>query len=957
MHPPGRSFLALGFALALSSSSAFASVLWFGDRSGLHAIDTTTNTIVVNVPIERPVAVAVNAAGGSVWVMTQSRIAHFSSSGALLFEHAQRDLGSGLGAPRLLSLNPNDGSVWAAYENRIVHFDAAGAVLGSLNVSALALAIGQDGSLWVLESSSLHRYDANGNRALSAPIAATRRMKFIALDDTGAALWLGGEREVVKLSAASPDQTLLSFFAPETISALSIDTQTGDLWILGQQSLFSSRRDGSPSVSRDLRDFSIANPQAMLYDFGSQSAWVGHQSGLSRISSSGTFVATFPADVSAGTIAIGSAPVDITPVVSILAPADGALLNTARPRITAGYDALCGAQACGFPNSFFSTFTLSALLNGTEVGALFVFDAATGTASFTPAAPLPQGANTLSAKATDSFGHESETVSVTFFVDTIAPIFGAVAPPSGTTFTAPSITITGSVDDAQASVSLGSQTQGQFFNFAVTLVRGANNFTLVARDPAGNSAPLALTYIFDPPNVPPTVSITAPPNGQNYEAPATINITANAADSDGHIVAVEFSSNGVVFSTDTTFPYAATLANAGIGSYTLTARAVDDRTGATTSDPVSVTVGPPNALPTIQLLSPSNNTPFSAPATVPVLARASDSDGTIAKVEFFRNGVLVATVLTGSPDFAASIANVPAGSHSITARATDDRGATRTTAAAVINVQTTSIVINSPAPNALIDGDSVVVAGRITAMSNSGVIVNGVRASVDSFGNFFAVVHLVAGANTLRADLLTVDLANVSASVNVNATGAESPFVVETTDTRGLSTLNVTFTVRNPTSAAASFTFDGFGPFPLPAGSSSQLSVGYPAGAFAVNLVFTSPQGTFTHSVTIESRSEAQMDAMFRSIWSGLTSALAAGDRELALRYLDGGARARYAPVFDTLMPEMAQIIPTFSPPAKGFITNNAGEYGVSRLDAGVRYLYFVTFVQGADGVWRVNEM
>ncbi|HEX6178956.1 MAG TPA: Ig-like domain-containing protein, partial [Thermoanaerobaculia bacterium] len=426
MHQPGRSLLALGFALALSSSTAFASVLWFGDNSGLHAIDTTTNTIAASVAMEPPVAVAVNAADGSVWVLTQSRISHLSSSGAILFDRAHRDFGTGLGAPRLLALNPNDGSVWAAYETRVIHFDAGGVVQGTLSVAALALAIGQDGSLWTLGSSSLHRYDSTGNLTRITAVAATRRMKFIALDDTGGAVWLAGEREVVKLSAASPDTTSLSFFAPETISALSLDAQSGDLWLLGQQSLFSYRRDGSPAVSRDLRDFSVANPRVMLYDFGSQAAWVGHQGGLSRISSFGALVATFAADVRAGTIAIGSAPVDITPVVSIVSPADGALVNSATPRITVGYDAMCGGNACGFPNSFFATFTLSALLNGVETGPSFAFDAATGTSSFTPSSPLPEGTNTLSAKATDSFGHESATVSIAFTVDTIAPSFGAV---------------------------------------------------------------------------------------------------------------------------------------------------------------------------------------------------------------------------------------------------------------------------------------------------------------------------------------------------------------------------------------------------------------------------------------------------------------------------------------------------------------------------------------------------
>jgi hypothetical protein len=958
MHSPGRAFLgAAAFAFALLSSTASGSVLWFGDHAGLHQIDAVSNTVVLNVPFETPQGLAVNAGDGSAWVLTQNRIAHVSVAGSILFERAVRDLGNGLGAPLLIVLNPNDGSVWAAFKNALLHFDAAGALLRALPISVQALTVGQDGSVWALGQSSLFHYDAAGNLLGNFPYGATRRMKHIALDDTGGAIWLAGEKEVLKLSLASPSQVLQAFLAPETVSALSADTQSGDLWILGKQGLFSFDGDGVPEVSRDLRDFDIAAPRAMLFDFGSQSVWVGHQRGLSRLSPVGTLLAEFAADVRAGSIAIGNAPVDITPVVAILAPADGALLNDSTPRLTVGYDALCGSSPCGFPNSFFSTFTLSALLNGVEVGSSFVFEAATGTASFTPSTPLPEGANTLTAKATDSFGHESATVSVTFTIDTIAPEFGPVQPPTGSSFESPAITISGSVNDSEATVSLGAQSQGFVFNFPVTLVRGLNDFTLIARDPAGNSATLALQYTFEPPNIPPTVNITFPPNGHNVEAPATFEVRADASDSDGQVVRVEFSNNATIFFTDTAFPWAATLSNLGAGSYTLTARAVDNRNGATTSDPVNVTVGPPNALPEIQLLSPMPNTPFSAPASVPVVARASDSDGTIARVEFFRNGVLAATVLTGTPDYAATLTNVPAGSHSITARATDNRGGTRTTVPVTINVSATAIFIDSPAPNASIGGESVLVTGRTTAPANSGVTVNEVIATLDGFGNFFVVVPVTAGANTLTARLTTIDQTVLTASVSVNATGLASPFAVIPSPSRGLAPLPVTFDVINSSTAAATFTFDGFGPFPLPAGSTSSLSLTYPAGVFVSNVVITSPAGTFLHQHVIDSKDEAQMDVMFRAIWSGLNSALAAQDKAGAMRYLNSAAQAKFGPVFDALLPFMPDIVASYSTPAKAEITPTSGEYGVSRMDGDKRRLYLINFMQGADGVWRVDEM
>jgi PA14 domain/Bacterial Ig domain len=81
---------------------------------------------------------------------------------------------------------------------------------------------------------------------------------------------------------------------------------------------------------------------------------------------------------------------------------------------------------------------------------------------------------------------------------------------------------------------------------------------------------------------------------------------------------------------------------------------------------------------------------MSAPATGTVgtatalSATAADSDGSIAKVEFFDGASLVATV-TGAP-FNATWTPSAAGLHSLTARATDNGGAATTSAAVAVNV-------------------------------------------------------------------------------------------------------------------------------------------------------------------------------------------------------------------------------------------------------------------------------
>jgi hypothetical protein len=110
-----------------------------------------------------------------------------------------------------------------------------------------------------------------------------------------------------------------------------------------------------------------------------------------------------------------------------------------------------------------------------------------------------------------------------------------------------------------------------------------------ATDNDGNttiSAAISITV-----DVLPTVSITAPPNNSMFTPPATVNLAAEASDSDGSIAKVEFYRGATLIATDTSGPYQATDSGLAAGSYTYNAKAYDNLGGTTTSAPVNVTVG------------------------------------------------------------------------------------------------------------------------------------------------------------------------------------------------------------------------------------------------------------------------------------------------------------------------------------------------------------------------------
>jgi hypothetical protein len=192
-------------------------------------------------------------------------------------------------------------------------------------------------------------------------------------------------------------------------------------------------------------------------------------------------------------------------------------------------------------------------------------------------------------------------------------------------------------------------------------------------------------------NALPVVTITSPATNSSSNAPANLTLAATASDSDGSVSKVDYY-NGTTLIASTPSPYTYAWNNVAAGSYSITAIATDNGGGVSVSVPVSVTVkgGTGNQSPIVNITSPSNNASFNAPASISVTASASDADGTISKVEFFNGTTLIGSA-TQSP-YTISWSNVAAGTYSLTAKATDNGGAS--TVSAPISVTVKAIVVN-----------------------------------------------------------------------------------------------------------------------------------------------------------------------------------------------------------------------------------------------------------------------
>ncbi len=188
-------------------------------------------------------------------------------------------------------------------------------------------------------------------------------------------------------------------------------------------------------------------------------------------------------------------------------------------------------------------------------------------------------------------------------------------------------------------------------------------------------------------NTAPTVSLTSPAAGASFYAPATVNLAANASDAESAVAKVEFFSGATKLGEDTTAPYTYAWTGVAQGTYSVTAKATDATGKSATSAPLTVTVKPPNVAPLVNITAPANGAVFGFWATVTITATASDGDGTVSKVEFFRaDGATKLGEDTTAP-YSYVWRMAPSGTHVLRARATDNSGAVTTSAPVSIRVK------------------------------------------------------------------------------------------------------------------------------------------------------------------------------------------------------------------------------------------------------------------------------
>ena len=139
---------------------------------------------------------------------------------------------------------------------------------------------------------------------------------------------------------------------------------------------------------------------------------------------------------------------------------------------------------------------------------------------------------------------------------------------------------------------------------------------------------------------PPTIELTSPVNGEYHASPASIVLTANAADIDGTVSKVEFFSGTTLIGSDTTAPYSFNWNNVPTGSYTVIAKATDNDGQVSAAIPVSVQVLTEAAAPNPGTVSAANfNGNWAVAATTPAPRQFNAPGNNVGDLVLKINGV------------------------------------------------------------------------------------------------------------------------------------------------------------------------------------------------------------------------------------------------------------------------------------------------------------------------------
>lgn len=193
-----------------------------------------------------------------------------------------------------------------------------------------------------------------------------------------------------------------------------------------------------------------------------------------------------------------------------------------------------------------------------------------------------------------------------------------------------------------------------------------------------------------------------------------------------------------------------------------------------------------------------------------------------------------------------------------------------------------------------------------------------------------------------------------------------APIRVRASPSSGIGPLSVSFIVQNDTANAVTRIEASFGiagrndlidfittnPY-----APIEATYLFP-GVYQAKVRVTDSTGKiYTSTLLIQVMSFAEMDAMLRSIYTGMLDKLRAGDIEGALTAVSGSLRDKYLRILTTLKPNLATIVDHLGTLQSGAIGGDIAEYAAVRDTPTGKRTFLIYFLRGEDALWRIDGM
>ena len=242
---------------------------------------------------------------------------------------------------------------------------------------------------------------------------------------------------------------------------------------------------------------------------------------------------------------------------------------------------------------------------------------------------------------------------------------------------------------------------------------------------------------------PPRISWDALREGAVYSVPGELTLNAVSSDPDGNITQVVYRANQQAIATLKTSPFQGTWNTTNSGLYAMSAVAYDNDGLSATSQTITVRFNrPPAAL----ITSPTANARFPAGSSVTIQASATDSDSTIAKVNFYANDQFASS--STSPPFSHRIDSLGAGEWVLKAEAVDSHGLKgQSPTVRIFGSSLPSVVLTSPSHGTTYTAPAQILLTAGATSSNSSITQVVFRAGTTVIGARTTTPYQVAWSN------------------------------------------------------------------------------------------------------------------------------------------------------------------------------------------------------------------